>query len=100
LGVAKEKYGTYENRYEPLYDYLKKETRDEFILTFEEIEEILGFGLPRAAHRAEWWVDDTPEHPRDQAQAIHQAGYDSRRTPDGMKVKFRKVSTLRYPANR
>ena len=26
-----------------------KETRDDFILTFEEIEEILGFGLPRSA---------------------------------------------------
>ncbi len=53
-----------------------KETRADFILTFEEIEEILGFDLPRSAHRAEWWDDDTPEHPRDQAQAIHQAGYD------------------------
>ena len=53
-----------------------KETRDDFILTFEEIEEILGFDLPRSAKRAEWWDDDTPEHPRDQAQAIHQAGYE------------------------
>ena len=67
-----------------------KETRDDFILTFEEIEEILGFALPRSAHRAEWWDDDTPEHPRDQAQAIHQAGYDSRRTPEGGKVRFRR----------
>ena len=66
----------YENKYEPLYEYLMKETRDDFILTFEEIEEIIGFDLPRSAHRAEWWDDDKPEHPRDQAQAIHQAGYD------------------------
>ena len=50
--------------------------------------------LPRSAKRAEWWDDDTPEHPRDQAQAIHQAGYDSRRTPDGTKVRFRRLSTL------
>ena len=27
-------------------------------------------------------------------QAIHQAGYDSRRTPDGTKVRFRRLSTL------
>ena len=71
--MANEKHGTYENKYEPLYDYLMKETRADFTLTFEEIEEILGFGLPRSAHRAEWWDADTPEHPRDQAQAIHQA---------------------------
>jgi hypothetical protein len=85
---------SYENRYEPLYEYLMQEKRADFTLTYEEIEEILGFGLPRAADRAEWWDEDKPEHPRDQAQAIHQAGYDSRRTSDGTKVRFRKLSTL------
>ena len=84
----------YVNKYEPLYEFLMQETRDDFILTYEEIEAIIGFGLPRAAQRAEWWDDDTPEYPRDQAQAIHQAGYDSRRAPDGGKVRFRKLSTL------
>ena len=39
----------YENKYEPLYDFLMKETRDDFVLTYEEIEEILGFDLPRSA---------------------------------------------------
>ena len=42
------------NKYEPLHEYLKREKRDDFTLTYEEIEEILGFGLPRAAQRAEW----------------------------------------------
>ncbi|AMN38610.1 DUF7662 domain-containing protein [Rhodoplanes sp. Z2-YC6860] len=92
--MAKDKYEVYENKYESLYEYLLRETRDDFILTYEEIEEIIGFGLPRAAQRAEWWDDDTPEYPRDQAQAIHQAGYDSRRAPEGGKVRFRKLSTL------
>ena len=86
---------SYENKYEPLYEYLIKEKRDDFVLTYDEIEAILGFDLPRSAKRAEWWDDDTPEHPRDQAQAIHQAGYDSRRSPDGTKVRFRKASTIR-----
>ena len=92
--MTKGKYEVYENKYEPLYEYLLRETRDDFILTYEEIEEIIGFALPRAAQRAEWWDDDTPENPRDQAQAIHQAGYDSRRAPEGGKVRFRKLSTL------
>jgi hypothetical protein len=82
-------------KYEALYEYLLKETRDDFLLTYEEIEEILGFDLPRAAKRAEWWDEDTPEHPRAQSQAIRQAGYDSRRTPDGAKVRFRKASTIK-----
>jgi hypothetical protein len=84
----------FENKYAPLYDFLMREKRNDFILTFEEIEEILGFGLPRSAHRAEWWDAGTPEHPKMQAEAIRQAGYDSRRTPDGTKVRFRRFSTL------
>ena len=84
-----------ENKYQPLHDYLLKEKRADFVLSFEEIEDILGFALPRSAHRAEWWDDDTPHHPRAQAQAIRGAGYDSRRTPEGMKVRFRKITTIR-----
>ena len=83
-----------DNKYNPLRDFLKKEKRADLVLTFEEIEDILGFALPRSAQRAEWWDDETPEHPRLQAQAIRGAGYDSRRSPDGMKVRFRKISTL------
>ena len=98
--MARQDHHTYENKFEPLYDYLMKETRADFVLTFEEIEEILGFALPRAAHRAEWWDKDTPEHPRDQAQAIHQAGHDSRRASDGGKVRFRRISTLPPSARR
>ena len=82
------------DKYEALHEYLLKEERADFLLTFDKIEEILGFDLPRSAHRAEWWDDDTPEHPRDQAQAIHQAGYDSRRAPEGGKVRFRKLTTI------
>jgi hypothetical protein len=83
-----------ENKYEPLYDYLIKQTRADFILTFEEIEGILGFALPRSAQRAEWWDDGTPEHPRLQAEAIRQAGYDSRRVAEGGRVRFRRFFTL------
>jgi hypothetical protein len=92
--MAKQKQQTFENRFEPLYDFLMKEKRLDFVLTFEEIEEILGFGLPRSADRAEWWDDGTAEHPKMQAEAIRQAGYDSRRMPDGKSVRFRKFSTL------
>jgi hypothetical protein len=82
------------DKYEALHEYLTKETRADFLLTYEEIEAILGFDLPRSAKRAEWWDEDTPEHPRPQAQAIRQAGYDSRRTSDGAHVRFRKLSTI------
>ena len=43
------------NDYDPLRDYLKKQTLPEFVLSFEQIEEIIDAALPRAAHRASWW---------------------------------------------
>jgi hypothetical protein len=84
------------NKYDPLCDYLKKQNQPDFVLSFEEIEDILGFALPRSAQRAEWWDDDTPEHPRLQRQAIREGGYDSRRLSEGRKVRFRKTSVFGY----
>jgi hypothetical protein len=84
------------NKYEPLRDFLAKQTRDELVLSFEELEDILGFGLPRSAQRAEWWEVDTPEHPRLQCRAIRDGGFESRRLPEGMKVRFRRTSGTTY----
>jgi hypothetical protein len=84
------------NKFDPLRDYLKQQTADDFVLTYEEIEAILGFELPRSADKAAWWDDDTPHHPRQQAEAIRQGGYDSRRVPEGGKVRFRKNSVFGY----
>jgi hypothetical protein len=83
------------NKYEALHEFLLREKRDDFTLTFEEIEEIIGFNLPRAAQRAEWWDEAQPEHPREQSDAIRGAGFDSRRTPDGKAVRFRKPHTIK-----
>jgi hypothetical protein len=79
------------SKYDPLRDYLKQQKQDELILTFEQIEDILGFGLPRSAQRAEWWGDDTPEHPREQRAAFRDGGYDARRMSDGQSVRFRRM---------
>jgi hypothetical protein len=78
------------NKYDPLGAYLKQQTQHEIVLSFEQIEELVGFALPRSAQRAEWWGEDSPEHPRLQREAIRDAGYDARRRPDGKSVLFRK----------
>jgi hypothetical protein len=84
------------NKYDPLHNYLKAQKVDELVLTFEQIEEILDFALPRAAHRAEWWFDDTPEHPRLQRQAVRAAGYDAKRLPDGVSVRFTRTPAPKF----
>lgn len=86
-----------ENKFDPLRDYLKAQTVDELVLSYEQIEEILGFDLPRAADRAEWWFDDVPEHPKLQRIAVRDAGFDARRMPDGKRVQFRRATAARRP---
>lgn len=83
------------NKFDPLRDFLKQQTRDDFVLTYEEIEDIVGFALPRAAQRAEWWFDDTPEHPKLQRIAVRDAGFEAQRLPEGNKVRFRREGTIR-----
>jgi hypothetical protein len=84
-----------ERNYDALRDYLKTRTEVEFVMTPEQIEDILDFGLPRAAQRAEWWFDDSPWHPKVQRQATRDGGYDTHRLPDGT-IRFRKSSAPKY----
>jgi hypothetical protein len=84
-----------DNKFDPLRDFLKRQTVDELVLTYEEVEDIVGFALPRAAYRAEWWFDDTPEHPKLQRIAVRDAGFAATRIADGDKVRFRRESTIR-----
>ena len=45
-------------KYQPLARYLENLPRDSWEASFEEIEEILGFNLPRSAHdQSAWWAN-------------------------------------------
>jgi hypothetical protein len=84
------------NDYDLLRDYLKKQTLPEFVLTFDQIEEILDDALPRAAHRASWWeTERSPQEKMPQREACLEAGYIAARQADGKSVKFRKMKAKR-----
>ena len=84
------------HNFDPLRDYLKAQTRAEITLTMAEIEDILGFALSRASHRASWW-DTTrgPEQAMPQRVACIEAGYHATRQSDGQGVRFRKARPVR-----
>lgn len=46
--------------YALLYEYLEHRHADTVVLTFGEIEDLLGFNLPDAARLREWWTDVDP----------------------------------------
>ena len=80
------------NDYDALRDYLKKQKQVELVLSFEEIEAIIGQSLPRAAQRASWW--DTLRSPQEkmpQREACLDAGYVATRMPDGKSVRFKRM---------
>ena len=75
--------------YSALRDYLEKQRSDEVVLTFEQIEEIIGFALPRAAQRASWWEKErNPENARPQRDAIRDGGFEATRLASADTVRF------------
>ncbi|MDE5453490.1 hypothetical protein GWE18_11550 [Bradyrhizobium sp. CSA112] len=84
------------NVYEPLRNYLRAQKRAEFVLSFEQIEEIIDAALPRAAQRASWWETlRSPQEKMPQREACLEAGYIATRQADGKSVKFKKMPVRR-----
>jgi hypothetical protein len=80
------------NDYDKLRDYLTRQTLPEIVLSFGQIEDIIGDALPRAAQRASWW--DTLRSPQEkmpQREACLAARYVATRMPDGRSVRFRRM---------
>lgn len=79
------------NDYDALRDYLRRQKQEEFVLSFEQIEEIIGAALPRAAQRASWWDSlRSPDIQMPQREACLAAGFVATRMPDGASVRFTK----------
>jgi hypothetical protein len=86
------------NDYDALRDYLMRQKQTEFVLSFEQIEEIIGAALPRAANRASWWDSlRSPDIQMPQREACLAAGFAATRMPDGKSVRFRKIPAQRRP---
>jgi hypothetical protein len=87
------------NDYDALRDHLKKQTLPEFVLSFEQIEAIIGAALPRAAHRASWWETlRSPQERMPQREACLAAGYIATRLSDGKHVRFARMPARRRDA--
>src|SRR5712671_2915481 len=86
------------NDYSRLRDYLKSQKLPEFVLSFDQIEEIIDAALPRAAHRASWWeTQRSPQERMPQREACLEGGYIATRQADGKSVKFKKMKQERRP---
>lgn len=92
LGEAKAHLDDSGNKYDRLRAYLKQQKILEFVLSFEQIEEIIGAPLPRAAQRASWWETlRSPQEKMPQREACLAAGYIATRQADGKSVRFKRM---------
>ena len=81
--------------YERLYTYLDNRFADVIVLTFGQIEDVLGFALPTVAHQTAWWTlgetnVDGPRH----SDAWTLAGRTATE-PEGQDRRLRTHATVR-----
>jgi hypothetical protein len=81
--------------YRTLHAYLNGRYADTVVLTFSEIEDLLGFPLPDAARlRVEWWTDDTADGGESpQSYAWAHAGRTAKPNLFARTVVFERVSS-------
>lgn len=78
-------------KYDPLRDYLLRQSQPEFYLSFQQIETIIGASLPASADRPQWWANTKSPGSHVQREAWRIAGYDAFLVSGGQRVKFTRV---------
>jgi hypothetical protein len=62
--AAKRQPSAVPSEYRPLHKYLDERFANTVVLTFSEIEDLLGITLPPPARvQPEWWANPGPDHP-------------------------------------
>jgi hypothetical protein len=80
------------SNYDQLREYLRTQKLPEFVLSFEQIEQIIDAALPRASHRASWWETlRSPQEKMPQREACLAGGYIATRLADGKGVRFKRM---------
>jgi hypothetical protein len=79
------------SKYAPLQIHLARQRQKELVLTFAEIEAIVGFRLPASADRPQWWANQVAPG-RPQREAWRAASYDAFLMAGSRKVRFQKVA--------
>lgn len=78
-------------KYDPLHQYICKQSLHQFVLSFAEVEAIIGDQLPASAIRPQWWENATdPNSSHVQCRAWRAAGYKAFLLHGSNKVRFEK----------
>ncbi|GLQ54884.1 DUF7662 domain-containing protein [Devosia nitrariae] len=75
-------------KYDQLAKHLKSAYPREVVLSFEDIEGVLGSRLPRSADRPQFWANTVAEARHIQREAWRQAHYNAFLIADARAVRF------------
>ena len=76
------------SKYDPLFNYLNNCNKNEIILDFATLENILGFSLPQSAYKYNaWWSNSTKGGQHPFASSWLDAGYKTADVNEMQKVK-------------
>lgn len=82
-----------ESIYDPLHQFLLNDNANRIMMTFPEIEKVLGFSLPNSAYKYIAWWDSSSQHTH--AYAWIEAGYKAKPNMKEKKVEFVKFQELK-----
>ena len=79
-------------KYDPLRRHLRRAKNGEVVLSFAEIERIIGGMLPNSAMQPQWWGNSRePDQRHVQQAAWRDAGYDACLVTGADKVRFERA---------
>jgi hypothetical protein len=79
-------------KYDPLRRYLRRSKTADVVLSFGEIERIIGGMLPNSAARAQWWDNVAPPDQRRVQQASwREAGFHAHLVAGSETVRFERT---------
>ena len=86
------------SKYQPLGEHLTQIGADRVPMSFEQIEEVLGFKLPPSSARREWWSNNGERHV--QTQVWRKAGYKTEAVNiEAGELVFRRVADASGPTS-
>ena len=74
--------------YDPLAAFLQLQREDESVMSFDQIELVLGSDLPASARTPRWWVNEGSENTYPQRRAWGDAGFEAQLVKGSATVRF------------
>ena len=80
-------------KYDPLYDFLRRQDAQRIVFTFDEVARLIGEKLPESAYKhPEWWTNENSDNSSHvQRHAWMKAGYHAEADLKKEIVSFTKV---------